>query len=67
MTSRLPSVWPAYMDNKLYFFDDAHLKERNYTYTSNYGMIPMNIIFDESNDYIPHDEYKKCLTCGKCG
>ena len=65
MTSRLPSVWPAYMDNKLYFFDDAHLKERNYTYTSNYGMIPMNIIIDESNDYIPHDEYKKCLTCGE--
>lgn len=65
MTSRLPSVWPAYMDNKLYFFDDAHLKERDYTYTSNYGMIPMNIIIDESNDYIPHDEYKKCLTCGE--
>lgn len=46
MTSRLPSVWPAYMDNdpNPYFFDDASLSARNYTYTSNYGMIPMNII-----------------------
>lgn len=45
MTSRLPSVWPAYMNNELYFFDDAHLKERDYTYTSNYGMIPMGIVY----------------------
>ena len=43
MTSRLPSVVPAYMDNQLYFFDDAHLKERDYTYTSNYGMIPVDV------------------------
>lgn len=46
MTSRLPSVWPAYMDNKLYFFDDAHLKERDYTYTSNYGMIPLGAVYN---------------------
>ena len=45
MTSRLPSVWPAYMDNKLYFFDRDSLKARDYTYTSNYGMIPMGIVY----------------------
>ena len=43
MTSRLPSILPAYMNNQLYFFDDAHLKERDYTYTSNYGMIPVDV------------------------
>ena len=43
MTSRMPSVWPAYMDNKLYFFDDESLKERGYLYPSNYGMIPMSV------------------------
>ena len=62
MTSRLPSIWPAYMDNKLYFFDDAHLKERNYTYTSNYGMIPVNIIINDENDTIKIPS-GKCLTC----
>jgi hypothetical protein len=46
MTSRMPSVWPAYMDNKLYFFDDESLKERGYLYPSNYGMIPMSVVFD---------------------
>lgn len=59
MTSRLPSVWPAYMDNKLYFFDDESLSARNYTYTSNYGMIPVNIIINDTIK-IPS---RKCLTC----
>lgn len=43
MTSRLPSILPAYMNNQLYFFDDANLKKRDYTYTSNYGMIPVDV------------------------
>lgn len=43
MTSRLPSVLPAYMNNQLYFFDDTNLKKRDYTYTSNYGMIPVDV------------------------
>ena len=45
MTSRLPSVWPAYKDNKLYFFDDNSIKERQYEYPSNYGMIPLSFSF----------------------
>lgn len=53
MTSRLPSVIPSYMDNKLYYFDDNSLKDRQYSYTSNYGMIPTYIkIPDQYNDKI---------------
>lgn len=48
MASRLPSVWPAYLDNKLYFFDDAHLKERDWAYTSNWGMVPVNIVVNHA-------------------
>ena len=48
MTSRLPSVWPAYLDNKLYFFDDTHLKERDCEYTSNWGMAPVNIVVNHA-------------------
>ena len=49
-TSRLPSVIPSYRDNKLYYFDDNSLKNRDYLYTSNYGMIPMNINISVSSN-----------------
>ena len=39
MTSRLPSIIPAYKDNELYFFDDQSIRRRSYLYTSNYGKI----------------------------
>lgn len=45
MTSRMPSVLPAYKDNELYYFDDKHLKAREYEYPSNYGMIPLRISY----------------------
>ena len=48
MTSRMPSVLPAYKDGILYFFDDKSLKEREYQYPTNYGMIPMRISFSSS-------------------
>lgn len=38
----------AYLDNKLYFFDDAHLKERDWAYTSNWGMVPVNIVVNHA-------------------
>ena len=53
MTSRLPSVWPAYLDNNLYYFNDDDLKDREWLYTSNYGMIPMNIIVSPT----PHSSH----------
>lgn len=49
MTSRLPSVLPAYKDNKLYFFDKESIDKRAGLYTSNYGMIPINICLDKFN------------------
>ena len=45
ITSRVPSIWPAYKDNKLYFFDDESLKKREYEYPTNYGMIPLSFSF----------------------
>ncbi len=48
MTSRLPGVIPAYNGNILYFFDDNSLKEREYEFPSNYGMIPVNIMLDKA-------------------
>ena len=49
MTSRLPSILPAYKDNVLYFFNKDSINERNGLYTSNYGMIPINICLDKTN------------------
>ena len=64
--SRLPSVWPSYFERKIddetnemkiYYFDDESLKEREWQYTSNWGMTPLNIVvtpepssIDESTD-----------------
>ena len=47
MTSRMPSVLPAYKDNRLYYFDNKSLKAREYEYPSNYGMIPVNIALSD--------------------
>ena len=46
MTSRLPSVWPAYKGDELYYFDEESLKsdKRQWQYTSNWGMVPVNIV-----------------------
>jgi len=46
MTSRLPSVWPAYKDNNpnIYYFDEKSLINREWQYTSNWGMVPVNIV-----------------------
>lgn len=45
MTSRLPSVVPAYIPgtNSAITFDDTALRDRDYAYTSNYGLIPCNV------------------------
>ena len=58
-TSRLPSVLPAYLDNELYFFDDKSLKNREYLYPSNYGMVPVNIVLNvKPYSSITSDEYE---------
>ena len=48
VTSRLPGILPAYKDNVLYYFDDESLKEREYEFPSNYGMVPVNIMLDNA-------------------
>lgn len=48
LTSRLPGVLPAYKDNVLYYFDDESLRSREYEFTSNYGMVPVNIMLDNA-------------------
>lgn len=58
MTSRLPSVLPAYLDNKLYFFDDASLKVRKYEHTSNWGMVPVNIVLKHNpSEGVEYNQY----------
>lgn len=75
MTSRLPSVWPAYKDNVLYFFDKESLKRRKQEYPCNYGMIPMSFVSGEteysfttlSNLYHFYRDYKHlCNNLGHC-
>lgn len=47
-TSRLPGIVPSYRDRdgKVYYFDDESLKRREYTFPSNYGLVPMNVNID---------------------
>lgn len=59
MTSRLPSVWPAYFNNEenLYYFDEDSLIEREWHYTSNWGMVPDNIVVNHNpNEVDKSDE-----------
>ena len=57
MTSRLPSVWPAYFNNEkeIYYFDDTHLKDRDWAYTSNWGMVPVNIVVNHNPNELGED------------
>lgn len=57
MTSRLPSVWPAYYNNEpdIYYFDDASLKNRDWAYTSNWGMAPVNIVVNHAPSELGED------------
>ena len=41
--SRLPSVWPAYNGDEIYFFDSESIAERDNEYQSNYGLVPLSV------------------------
>ena len=44
--SRLPSVYPSYNgSDELLYFDKDSIGKRDGRYTSNYGMVPINIPF----------------------
>lgn len=57
MTSRLPSVWPAYFNNEenLYYFDEDSLIEREWHHTSNWGMVPDNIVVNHNPNELGSD------------
>ena len=64
MTSRVPSILPAYKDNVLYYFDDASLRSREYLYPSNYGMVPVNLIVSPTpNSGHTYSEYNITKGC----
>lgn len=65
LTSRLPSVWPSYWNNELYFFDEKSLSGRSYDHTSNWGMIPLNIVLNHKpSEGVKWNEYQ--LTANTC-
>jgi hypothetical protein len=47
-------VWPAYLNNDYYYFDDKSLKNREWQYTSNWGMVPVNIVLNTKPDAKEH-------------
>ena len=61
MTSRLPSVWPAYFNNEenLYYFDEDSLIEREWHYTSNWGMVPDNIVVNHNPNEVDDSDEEK--------
>ena len=71
-TSRLPSVWPALDSNgSVVFFDRDSVKGRKYQFTSNYGMIPLDVLTEKGNRipfevvgdiYAFYKEYNALLT-----
>ena len=63
MTSRLPSVWPAYKDNDFYLFDKESLTDREWQYTSNWGMVPVNIVVSPK-PYSSHTYSEYTITSG---
>lgn len=66
MTSRLPSVWPAYKNNELYCFDEESLKsdKRQWQYTSNWGMVPVNIVLNHNpSEGLPYSAYSIVSSC----
>lgn len=54
--SRLPSVWPA-LDGKgnVIFFDRDSVKERQGQKTSNYGMVPLDVLTEKSGTRLPFE------------
>lgn len=65
LVSHLPSVWPAYRNNELYYFDDASISERQNLYVSNYGMIPLDINLSINPEDI--DEFEDIQISEECG
>ena len=54
--SRLPSVWPALDGNgNVIFFDRDSVKKRQGQKTSNYGMVPLDVLAEKSKTRLPFE------------
>lgn len=54
--SRLPSVWPALDGNgNAIFFDRDSVKKRQGQKTSNYGMVPLDVLTEKSKTRLPFE------------
>ena len=54
--SRLPSVWPALDGNgNVIFFDSDSVKKRKGQKTSNYGMVPLDVLTEKSKTRLPFE------------
>ena len=57
--SRLPSVYPSYNgSDELLFFDKDSIDKRDGRYTSNYGMVPINVPIKLLNELSKNEDYE---------
>ena len=57
--SRLPSIYPSYNgSDDIVYFDEKSINDRNGEYTSNYGMIPLNVPIKLLKELYKNEGYK---------
>ena len=57
--SRLPSIYPSYNgSDEIVYFDEKSINDRNGEYTSNYGMIPLNVPIKLLNELNKNKDYE---------
>ena len=57
--SRLPSIYPSYNgSDDIVYFDEKSINDRNGEYTSNYGMIPLNVPIKLLNELNKNKDYE---------
>ena len=44
LTSRVPSIWPAYLNDEVIYFDNESIKGREGAYPCNYGLVPLAVV-----------------------
>ena len=58
--SRLPSIYPSYNgSDDIVYFDEKSINDRNGEYTSNYGMIPLNVPIKLLSELNKNEDYTK--------
>lgn len=44
--SRLPSIYPSYLNGSVIYFDETSIGKRNMQFKTNYGLVPLNLMVD---------------------